>query len=146
MTERREGAVEPFLQVAGATILKRGSFPHIYVVMKAKKRNTTLQLPEELIARTRAYAAAHGTTMTRLIQSHLEKITASADADVGNDVLRLYSEGRLGTRDACRRLGLRDGSELLLALAERRLPVPLPPPHVIEAQAEEFAQLWKSLA
>ena len=113
--------------------------------MKAKKRNTTLQLPEELIARTRAYAAAHGTTMTRLIQSHLEKITA-ADADVGNDVLRLYSEGRLGTRDACRRLGLRDGSELLLALAERHLPVPLPRPHAIEAQAEEFVQLWKSLA
>lgn len=146
MTERREGAVEPFLQVAGATILKRGSFPHIYVVMKAKKRNTTLQLPEELIARTRAYAAAHGTTMTRLVQSHLEKITASADADVGNDVLRLYSDGRLGTRDACRRLGLRDGSELLLALAERQLPVPLPPPHVTEAQAEEFVQLWQGLA
>lgn len=146
MTERRDGASKLFLQVPIATILQKGWFPHIYAVMKAKKRNTTLQLPEELIARTRAYAAAHGTTMTHLIQSHLEKITASAEADVGNDVLRLYSEGRLGTRDACRRLGLRDGSELLLALAERHLPVPLPPPHVIEAQAEEFVQLWKSLA
>ncbi|MCE6958544.1 hypothetical protein LAZ40_05700 [Cereibacter sphaeroides] len=62
------------------------------------------------------------------------------------DVLRLYSAGRLSTRDACRRLGLRDGSVLLMALAERGLPVPRPAPHVLEAQAEDFVRLWKSLA
>lgn len=110
------------------------------------KRNTTLNLPEDLIGRTRAYAAAHGTTMTRLIQAHLEAITAEAAPGPAPDALERYSRGEIDARTACRQLGLRDGSELLIALSERGLKIPLPPPHEIEAQADDFARLWKSLS
>lgn len=37
-------------------------------------KNTTFNLPEELI--TRAYAATHGTTMTAIIRKHLETVTS----------------------------------------------------------------------
>lgn len=108
------------------------------------KRNITLNLPNDLIARTRAYAAAHGTTMTQIIQTHLETITAEQQS-AEKTALELYSEGSLGTREACRALGLRDGAELLIALSEHGLPFPLPSPHVIEGQADTFARLWRDL-
>lgn len=109
------------------------------------KRNTTLNLPEDLIARTRAYAAAHGTTMTQLIQSHLEAITTKPDQE-DTSALDLYASGRITERDACRRLGLRDGAELLLALSKAGLQMPLPPMHILEQQADDFARLWKDTA
>ena len=63
-----------------------------------------------------------------------------------NDALRLYSEGRLTTGQACRALGLRDGAELLIALNEKSLPFPLPSPEVIEGQADLFVNLWEELS
>jgi plasmid stability protein len=109
------------------------------------KRNTTLNLPADLIARTRAYAAAHGTTMTKIIQSHLEAITAPVIGE-NQSVLELYAAGQVTEREACRELGLRDGADLLLALAEAGLDMPLPPNHIVEEQAEDFARLWKDIA
>lgn len=109
------------------------------------KRNTTLNLPADLIARTRAYAATHGTTMTHLIQSHLEAITAAPESEE-TSALELYAEGRIGARDACRELGLRDGAELIIALGQKGLDLPLPPNHILEDQAEVFARLWKATA
>jgi plasmid stability protein len=37
--------------------------------------NTTFNLPETLVAKARAYAAAHGTTITAIIRAHLEAVT-----------------------------------------------------------------------
>lgn len=109
------------------------------------RRNTTLNLPADLIARTRAYAAAHGTTMTRLIQTHLEAITGAPDEGAPS-ALELYASGRMSSRDACRALNLRDGAELLLALGRAGLQPPMPPAHVVEEQAEAFARIWRETA
>ncbi|TFL16624.1 DUF6364 family protein [Jannaschia formosa] len=109
------------------------------------KRNTTINLDQELIARTRAYAAAHGTTMTKLIQSHLEALTRE-EAVGARDALLLWSEGRISPEEACRRIGLRDGAALLVHAAARDVPMPIPPRHEIEAQAEEFVALWRATA
>ena len=81
-------------------------------------KNTTLNLPEELIARTKAYAAAHGTTMTALVRQHLEAITSVDENQPANDPLVAYSEGRLSRNEAIRMLGLRDYAQLLVALGD----------------------------
>jgi plasmid stability protein len=71
-------------------------------------KNTTFNLPEELVARAKAYAAAHGTTMTALIREHLDAVTSDGKADRADDPLAAYSRGRLARNDAIRLLGLRD--------------------------------------
>jgi hypothetical protein len=106
------------------------------------QRNTTFNLPDKLVGKAKAYAAAHGTTMTAIIRSHLEAVTSSGENTVIDDPLLAYSEGRLARNDAIRLLGLRDYSELLVALGDADLPMPLPSPHEIENQAATFAKLW----
>lgn len=43
------------------------------------------------------------------------------------DVLRAYSRGTLGTRQAIEEAGLEDFADLLIALAKHDLPLPKPP-------------------
>jgi plasmid stability protein len=107
-------------------------------------RNTTLNLPDDLVSRTKAYASAHGTTMTAIIREHLEAVTSSGAASATDDPLRAYSRGRLSRNDAIRLLGLRDFAGLLVSLGDADLPMPLPPSHEIENQAVTFAKLWRS--
>lgn len=107
-------------------------------------RNTTLNLPDELVSRARAYAAAHGTTMTAIIREHLEAVTADGAPRVTDDPLLAYSEGRLARADAIRLLGLRDYAGLLVALGDADLPMPMPPQHEVENQAVTFAKLWRA--
>jgi len=106
-------------------------------------RNTTLNLPDELVSRTKAYAAAHGTTMTSIIREHLEAVTADGAPRVTDDPLLAYSKGQLSREDAIRLLGLRDYAELLVALGDADLPMPAPPQHEVENQAITFAKLWR---
>ncbi|MCQ8781998.1 DUF6364 family protein [Mangrovibrevibacter kandeliae] len=106
--------------------------------------NATLNLPDELIARARAYAASHGTTMTAIIRSHLEALTSGGKSTPSEDPLLAYSEGRLSRNDAIRLLDLRDHAELLVALGEADLPMPRPSVEEIEAQALLFVSLWKA--
>lgn len=105
-------------------------------------RSTTIELPEDLVARTRAYAAARGTTVTALIRSHLESVVA-ADPDPAANPLRAYSEGRLARADAIRLLGLRDYADLLVALGDADLALPQRPRETIEAEAALFERLWR---
>lgn len=107
------------------------------------QRNTTLNLPHKLVTRAKAYAAAHGTTMTAIIRSHLEAVTSSGENPIADDALLAYSQGQLARGEAIRMLGLRDYAELLVALGDADLPLPLAPPHEIENQAAIFAKLWK---
>lgn len=66
--------------------------------------------------------------------------------DVGDtDVLERYSRGEMSERQACDTGGYRDGAELLLALAEARLPFPRPPHAVSEAQADVFVGVLREL-
>jgi plasmid stability protein len=106
-------------------------------------RNTTLNLPDDLVARAKSYAAAHGTTMTAIVREHLEAVTSDGADRITDDPLLAYSQGRLARNEAIRLLGLRDYAELLIALGDADLPLPLPPPHDIENQAVTFAKLWK---
>jgi plasmid stability protein len=106
-------------------------------------RNTTFNLPDELVARAKAYAAAHGTTVTAIIREHLEAVTSEGKRAVTDDPLVAYSQGRLARNEAIRLLGLRDYAELLVALGDADLPMPLPPPHDIENQAATFVKIWK---
>ena len=106
-------------------------------------KNTTFNLPDELVARAKAYAAAHGTTMTAIVRAHLEAVTSDAADRVEDDPLLAYSQGRLARSDAIRLLGLRDYAALLVALGDADLPMPLPPSHEIENQAMTFAKLWR---
>src|SRR5690242_1972913 len=100
-------------------------------------RNTTLNLPADLIARAKSYAAAHGTTMTAIVREHLEAITSDGADPITDDPLLAYSQGRLARNEAIRLLGLRDYTALLVALGDADLPMPLP--HDVENQAVTFA-------
>lgn len=106
-------------------------------------RNTTLNLPDDLVARAKSYAASHGTTMTAIVREHLEAVTSDGTSPVTDDPLLAYSQGRLARNEAVRLLGLRDYAELLVALGDADLPMPLPPAHEVENQAVTFAKLWR---
>jgi hypothetical protein len=43
--------------------------------------NITLSAEAELIKRTRAYAARHGTTLNRLVRCYMEQVSGLADLD-----------------------------------------------------------------
>lgn len=104
-------------------------------------KNTTFNLPEDLVARAKAYAAKHGTTMTALVREHLAAVTSDGADTIASDPLVAYSRGLLARNDAIRLLGLRDYAELLVTLGDADLPMPLPPPHEIENQATTFVKL-----
>ena len=106
-------------------------------------KNTTLNLPTDLVARAKTYAAAHGTTMTAIVRAHLEAVTARPTQADSDDSLLAYSQGRLARSEAIRALNLRDYAELLVVLGDADLPMPLPPSHEIENQAVTFAKLWR---
>lgn len=59
------------------------------------------------------------------------------------DALIEYSQGRLARHEAIRLLGLCDHSELLVALGDANLPMPMPPKDEIESQAATFEKLWR---
>jgi plasmid stability protein len=107
------------------------------------QRNTTLNLPDKLVSRAKAYAAEHGTTMTAIIRAHLEAVTSSGENPIAHDPLLAYSQGQLSRSEAIRMLGLRDYAELLVALGDADLPMPSAPPHEIENQATTFTKLWR---
>jgi hypothetical protein len=51
-------------------------------------------------------------------------------------ILEAYSAGRISSKDAVRRLGMRDTTVLLYELGEANLPLPMPPADEVEQQAE----------
>ena len=106
-------------------------------------RNTTLNLPESLIARAKAYAATHGTTMTAIVRGHLEAVTAEPDR-TAEDTLQAYAKGMIGRDEAIRRTDVRDYADLLVALGNAGLSPPRPPQHQIENEAATFARIWAS--
>jgi len=105
-------------------------------------KNTTFNLPEELVARAKAYAAAHGATMTSIVREHLTAITSAPGNAIAADPLVAYSRGLISREEAIRYLGLRDYAELLVVLGDADLPMPLPPAHELENQAATFVKLW----
>ena len=71
-------------------------------------------------------------------------LTVPPDAETAaDDPLLAYSQGLLSRRETIRRLGLRDYADLLVALGDADLRMPLPPAEEIERQAVTFVTLWK---
>jgi plasmid stability protein len=108
-------------------------------------RNTTFNLPDDLLNRAKAYAASHGTTLTAIIREHLEAIATDELDTHPEDPLLAFSQGRISRTQAVAALGLRDYAELLIALGEADLPLPKLPAHEIENQAATFARIWRQL-
>lgn len=106
-------------------------------------KNTTMNLPEDLLARVKSYAARNRTTMTAIVREHFEAITEPDREPAEDDPLLAYSKGLLARREALRLLGIRDYADLLVALGDADLPMPLPPAHDIENQGATFARLWR---
>jgi plasmid stability protein len=61
----------------------------------AMLKNTTFNLPDDLMARAKTYAAAHGTTMTAIVREHLEAVTSDGADPFTDDPLQAYAQGRL---------------------------------------------------
>ena len=107
-------------------------------------RNTTLNLPDALVQHAKAYAAQHGTTMTALIRDSLERVTGyQAEKLRSDDPLVAFSEGRMTKEAAVKALGVRDYTQILLALGERGLPMPRLPSHEVEAMADTFVRIYR---
>jgi hypothetical protein len=105
--------------------------------------SVTLILPDDLVGRVKAYAVEHRTTMNAMVRSHLAAVTSPEGNFVTDDPLLAYSQGQLAGSEAVRLLGLRDYSELLVALGDADLLMPLASPREIENQATSFVELWK---
>jgi len=73
----------------------------------------------------------------------VDAVTARGGVRAADDPLLAYSQGKLGRDDAIGLLGIRDYAELLVALGDAGLPMPLPPPDDVEDQALAFARIWK---
>ncbi len=76
----------------------------------------------------------------------LKKRTIEVSVDPAQpkrDILVAYSTGLISRWDAIRDLGLRDYADLLVALGDANLSMPLPPRQEIEEQAATFVRLWK---
>ena len=58
--------------------MERYIYVYVWSWRAATKRNTTFNLDDELVQRGKAYAAAHGTTLTALVRDHLTKVCHSA--------------------------------------------------------------------
>ena len=106
-------------------------------------RNTTFNLPEPLIARAKAYAADHGISVTAMIKDHLTAVTGS-EPEIAQDPLVAFSNGLLSREDAISSLGLRDYSDLLVALGDTGRTPPRPPAHVVENEAVTFERIWRA--
>jgi plasmid stability protein len=106
-------------------------------------RNTTFNLPDDLVSRAKAYAASHGTTLTAIVRDHLEAVTVDDKLGAAEDPLMAFSQGRMTKEQAVKDLGLRDYAELLVRLGEADLPLPGLPAHEIQNQATTFARIWR---
>jgi hypothetical protein len=57
--------------------------------------------------------------------------------------LKAFSQGMMSRSEAIQRLGVSDYAELLVALGEADLRIPMPREAVIEEQAKVFVKFWK---
>ncbi len=99
---------------------------------------TTIKLPDNLVARAHQYAQEHHTTLTAIIRKYLDTVIAAK-----NDPLIEFSQGDMTKEEAIAELGLRDYSQLLVALGDADLPLPVLPDSVIAEQVAMFTKIWK---
>jgi hypothetical protein len=88
------------------------------------------------------FSEESGKVMALLVKFGLP---TDAKVETVRDVILLaYSSGRIGQRDAVEALQMRDSTELLVALGDRNLPMPMPADEEIERQADTFVNMMKS--
>ena len=88
--------------------MERYIYVYVWSWRAATKRNTTFNLDDELVQRGKAYAAAHGTTLTALVRDHLTKVTGYEPNEGANDPLVAFSKGAIDKAQAIEQAGLRD--------------------------------------
>ena len=96
----------------------------------------TACLPDSLVAKARAYAKSHKTTLSAIVRGHLVEMVAE------DDPLLAFSQGKMTKEAAMEKLGLRDYAGLLVALGDADLPLPALPDDELDRQADVFAALW----
>ena len=107
-------------------------------------RNTTFNLPDDLLRHAKSYAALHGTSVTAIVRKHLESITRYSDPSrQAHDPLVDFSKGLVSKEKAIKEAGLRDYSELLPALGKRNLPLPTLPEKELQRMTSEFMEVLK---
>ena len=99
---------------------------------------TIFKLPDTLVAHAQAYAQKHHTTLTAIIRKHLDTMIAA-----DNDPLINFSQGDMTKEEAISELGLRDYSQLLVALGDADLPLPVLPEKEIAEQVAMFTRIWR---
>ena len=106
-------------------------------------RNTTLNFPTLLTAKTKTYAAAHDTTMTAIVREHLEAVTAGG-LEPGNNPLQAYADGIITRDEAIRDVRVWDHAGLLVALGDAGLKPPWPAAYKIENEPAMFVRIRKA--
>lgn len=82
--------------------------------------------------------------MTCFVSELFEVIVEPEREIVDEHPLLAYSKGLLSRSEAVKRLGLRDYAELLVALGDADLPMPLPSPDEVDRQVATFSEIWKT--
>lgn len=101
--------------------------------------NLTIQMDAELLKTAKVYSAQHGVSISQLVRDHLAALTGY-EQETSADPLLDFSRGRVGRKEAMRRLGL-TYFELLDRLAERALPLPALPEKEIEQMARDMNRM-----
>lgn len=94
-------------------------------------------LPDTLLSGAMAYASKHHTTLTAMVIEQLEAVTQTPV----NDPLVQFSRSLITKEQAIEATGLRDYAQLLVAMGDADLPLPILSEGVLEAQADVFARL-----
>lgn len=76
------------------------------------------------------------------VLADMDAIIASGEI-TNHEVLEQYSAGKMSSRVACIKLGLRDNADLLVALGDAGLPMPQPSEAEVAEQASTFAALFR---
>jgi len=84
-----------------------------------------------------------GAAMTSTRAEHLKAEAVPAGSEISEDPLMAYSQGRLARNEAIRLISLHNYAELLVALGDADLPMPLPAHQEIERQVATFAKFWQ---
>lgn len=102
----------------------------------------TPHLPPTLLKVASKVAQARRTTVSAILRQSLGEFLYPGRETAELDPLLAYSLGKIDRHQAIERLGCRDYAELLVALGDNDLSMPLPDPDEIERQAQTLSKLW----
>jgi plasmid stability protein len=97
----------------------------------------TINIDDRLLRASKVFAAEHGTSISKLVRTHLSELTGMAPNSTTADPLELFSRGAIGRKDAMSALGV-DYGALIDLLVERGLSLPSLPDDELERMADDM--------